>query len=189
MQRVTLRPDLRRRSRAGGAPARRCSSSMSSVAGPGGRSEGRLAIRALCRRRTRTGRMAPRAGRRRLHSRRHGVAGVSEACLAVLMPANPPGRPPRPVGKPDGQLAGFDLDGAPGGTSQPVGKPDGQLAGFDAGEPDRVPLPSVRTMAGPSRSPIRGPCPSSTTPTSTSTRSTPARSMPSPCTPRMRRTS
>ena len=40
MQRVTLRPDLRRRSRPGRAPARRCSSSMSSVAGPGGRSAG-----------------------------------------------------------------------------------------------------------------------------------------------------
>ena len=73
-----------------------------------------------------------------------------DARLAVLIPANPPGRPPRPGGKPDGQLAG--LDGAPdrapsaarpadapGGTSQPVGKPDGQLAGSDAGQPeDRV---------------------------------------------------
>ena len=38
-----------------------------------------------------------------------------EARLAALMPANPPGRPP-----------------------QPVEKPDGQLAGSDAGEPDRV---------------------------------------------------
>ncbi len=55
--------------------------------------KGRLAISAFVLRRTRTGRMAPRAGRHRLHSRRHGVAGVSEACLAVLMPANPPGRP------------------------------------------------------------------------------------------------
>ena len=74
-----------------------------------------------------------------------------EARLAVLMPANPPGRPPRPAGKPDGQLAGFDArepDRAPsaarpaetsGGSSQPVGKPDGQLAGFDAREPDRAP--------------------------------------------------
>ena len=32
------------------------------------------------------------------------------------------------------------------GSSPPVGKPDGQLAGFDAGAPDRVPLPSARTM-------------------------------------------
>ena len=31
-----------------------------------------------------------------------------EARLAALMPANPTGRPPRPAGKPDGQLAGFD---------------------------------------------------------------------------------
>ena len=44
--------------------------------------QGRLAVSALCRRRTRTGRMAPRVGRRRLHSRRHGVAGVSCAGAA-----------------------------------------------------------------------------------------------------------
>ena len=82
-----------------------------------------------------------------------------EARLAALMPANPSGRPPRPVGKPDGQLAGSDAgepeDRAPsaarpaetsGGSSPPAGKPDGQLAGFDAGAPDRVPLPSARTM-------------------------------------------
>ena len=33
-----------------------------------------------------------------------------------------------------------------GGSSQPAGKPDGQLAGSDVGQPDRVPLPSARTM-------------------------------------------
>ena len=87
-----------------------------------------------------------------------------EARLAMLMPANPPGRPPRPGGKPDGQLAG--LDGAPdrapsaarpadapGATSRPGGKPDGQLAGSDAGEPsepagqDPFALRSWRTFA------------------------------------------
>ena len=74
-----------------------------------------------------------------------------EARLAVLMPANPPGRPRQPGGEPDGQLAGSDAgapDRAPsaarpaetsGGSSQPAGKPDGQLAGFDAGAPDRAP--------------------------------------------------
>jgi len=74
-----------------------------------------------------------------------------EARLAVLMPANPPGRPPRPAGEPDDQLAGSDAgapDRAPsaarpaetsGGSSQPAVKPDGQLAGFDAGAPDRAP--------------------------------------------------
>ena len=46
-----------------------------------------------------------------------------EARLAALMPANPPGRPRRPVGK-----------------------PDGQPAGSAAREPDRVQLPSARTM-------------------------------------------
>ena len=35
---------------------------------------------------------------------------------------------------------------ASGGSSRPAGKPDGQLAGSDAGEPDRAPLPSARTM-------------------------------------------
>jgi hypothetical protein len=81
-----------------------------------------------------------------------------EARLAALMPANPPGRPPRPAGKSDGQLAGSRAGepdrapsaakpaDAPGGSSQPVGKPDGQLAGSCAGEPDRVPLPSARIM-------------------------------------------
>ncbi len=81
-----------------------------------------------------------------------------EARLAALMPANPTGRPPRPAGKPDGQLAGFDAgqpDRAPsaatptdarGASSPPADKPDGQLADSGAGEADRVPLPSARTM-------------------------------------------
>ncbi len=81
-----------------------------------------------------------------------------EARLAALMPANPTGRPPRPAGKPDGQLAGFDAGApdrapsaatpadAPGASSPPADKPDGQLADSGAGEADRVPLPSARTM-------------------------------------------
>ena len=60
-----------------------------------------------------------------------------EARLAALMPANPPGRPPQPVEKPDGQLAGSDAGepdrvqtaalapDPPGRPPQPVEKPDG----------------------------------------------------------------
>ncbi len=89
-----------------------------------------------------------------------------EARLAVLMPANPPGRPPQPAGKPDGQLAGSDAaepereqTAAPmpadpsGRPSQPAGKPDGQLAGSDTGEPDRGPTTALAPVGPPGRPP------------------------------------